>query len=87
MWTLEHVDVINSEAEGCFLLLPGKYVIGRQEKGCDILCQHVSISRRHAEVTVQKAGDESQGSSLRIKGIASALSDNAGICITSRCWP
>lgn len=66
MWVLEHSSVVNSEAEGRFLLLPGKYVVGRLSS--DILCQHASISRKHAEITVEKADNTKKGLFLSIKG-------------------
>ena len=67
MWILEHTSVVNAEAEGQFLLLPGKYVVGRLS--CDIQCQHASISRKHTELAIGQPEHDSKDSSLSISGI------------------
>lgn len=71
MWILEHISVANTEAEGRFLLLPGKYVVGRLS--CDIQCQHASISRKHAVVAIEQNGDGSKDRSLSITGAIESM--------------
>lgn len=69
MWVLEHVTVPNIEAEGKFILLPGIHSAGRLENESDIFCQHASISRKHAVLSVEVT-DENVQTELTIKGEA-----------------
>ena len=70
---LESHSVPDKAAEGSFHLTPGLYILGRQPNESDLVCQHVSISRKHAEITVESHSEPEQGPLLHLKGTLSCM--------------
>lgn len=59
MWILESEKAPSEDAEDVYYLPPGVYTVGR--KDADIVCNHKSVSRKHAIITVKTLGASSAG--------------------------